>query len=59
MKRYTINIELYIYDEDDEKAKKQAQRVAKELNQKGDNNAKVVEIHHTPFGSLESRKIEL
>lgn len=57
MKRYTAVIELYVHAEDDEHAINKATKIAKELDEKKDNRAEVIELHHTPFGSLSKRTI--
>ncbi len=57
MKRYTATIQLYIYAEDDEGAVQEACKTAEKMDERNDNKAHVTELHHTPFGSLESREI--
>jgi hypothetical protein len=59
MKRYTTIVDFYIYAENDDEAKEEAKRFAKQIDTKMDNKCKVLELHYTPFGSIKNRKIEL
>jgi len=43
-KRYTVKLDAYLYAENDQEAK--------------DNNAQVIELKETPYGSLTSREVE-
>ena len=58
MKRYTVTMEFYIFEDGDDAAKNEAERIAARLRAKKDNQAKVHEIHETPLGSLKPRKIK-
>ena len=59
MKRYIVVIDAYVYAEDNKEAIQKAQALAKELDDKHDNKAKVIELHQNDFGSIQSHKISL
>lgn len=59
MKRYTVAIDLYIWADSDADVIEKAQAIAKELQAKEDNNAKVLDIYETPFGIFESRAVKI
>lgn len=56
-KRYILTLDLYLFAEDDESAKKQADLIAEELKKTEDNNASVVSLGEQPYGKLEYREI--
>ena len=57
MRRYTNKIEFYTYANSDAEAKDVSEGMAKLIRGLDDNEAKVVSLHETPFGSLESRDV--
>jgi len=50
-KRYSITINCYVWG-DEEQAKEQAEKIAKEINDKHDNNAVVVGVVKHEFGEF-------
>ena len=56
--RYTVTFSMYMFDKDDNSIKRQAEEFRLELDQKYDNQPRIVEIHETPFATLSSRKID-
>ena len=56
-KRYVAEIDLYIWANDDEDARMQAQNIAKEIDAKYDNRASVKSLGHQPSGSLDYSQI--
>ena len=58
-KRYIITIELYIYQEDDIKAIKEAESIAAQLRSKDDNRANVVGLVEQKIATIGNRKIDL
>ena len=46
MKRYAVTIDMYANSE------KEANQIAKEINDKYDNRAKVVSVKEAPFGKI-------
>ena len=58
-KRYVVVMDMYVYAADDQAAKKEAERLAKELDSKYDNRAQVTELGEQPFASMSFRKIDL
>jgi hypothetical protein len=59
MKRYVVEIDLYVYADNDEDAKAQAQEIADNLDLDSDNKADVKEISELSWGSMRPRKVEL
>ena len=57
MKRYIVVIDAYVYAEDNKEAIQKAQALAKELDDKHDNKAKVIELHQNDFGSIQSQLV--
>lgn len=51
-KRYIVTLDLYVYAENDNKAKKEAERYIQHIKEIDDNKAEVVSIHEAPFGAL-------
>lgn len=43
-KRYAVTIDFYVWSESDEEAKKEAERITKELDDKYDNMSAILEI---------------
>ena len=58
-KRYVVVMDMYVYAADDQAAKKEAERLAKELDDKYGNRAQVTELGEQPFASMSFRKIDL
>lgn len=59
-KRYTLNLDLFIYSKNDDEAIRIADQIKKILNDNDDCNAKILSIHETPFGIIgEARNIIL
>lgn len=57
-KRYTVTIDLYIYEKNDDDAKKEAQKIINVLNGRDDCKANVLSIHEAPFSTIgEARNI--
>lgn len=56
-KRYTVNLNAYLYAEDDEAAKIEAAKIAKFLRTYGDNRAQIIDLNENPYGSLNSRQV--
>ena len=57
-KRYTVTIDLYIYEKNDDDAKKEAQKIINVLNGRDDCRADVLSIFETPFASFEKREVK-
>ncbi len=57
-KRYTVKLDAYWYAENDEQAKIKAAKLAELLQNFEDNNAQVIELKETPYGSFTSREVE-
>lgn len=58
-KRYTVTLDVYVYAQDDEGAKKEAQFYKEHLQLVEDNKAEIVSIHETPFGTIgEAREVK-
>lgn len=55
-KRYSATIQFYVYAENDNKAKEEAEKIISELNRKYDNNSRVLTIYSNEFGSLETKR---
>lgn len=56
--RYTVKLDAYVYAENDEEAKAKATKLANFLQTLEDNNAQVIELTETPYGSLTSREVD-
>lgn len=56
-KRYTVTIDLYVHAEDDIDAQSEAMLLVAEMRAKFDNDADILSIHETPFGSMNSRLV--
>ena len=56
-KRYVLTVDLYIYEDDDEKAKETAKAYIETLQKKDDNQASIVSLHEQTWGTLTNRKI--
>jgi len=57
-KRYVVNLEMYMYDKDDESVIRQAQKLADALDAKYDNRCSVDTIVEQPFGTIGNRKVK-
>ena len=57
-KRYTVKLDAYLYAENDQEAKIKAAKLAELLQNFEDNNAQVIELKETPYGSFTSREVE-
>ena len=57
-KRYTVTLDLYVYEKDDKAAIKAANKLVKQLSKVEDNDASLVSIYETPFGTFENRRVE-
>ena len=58
-KRYTAIISVYVYAQNDEDAKKEAQKIVDKMGDIEDNYAGVESLQETPFAKMTSRKVEL
>ena len=58
-KRYTVKLDAYLYAENDQEAKIKAAKLAELLQNFEDNNAQVIELKETPYGSFTSREVEI
>jgi uncharacterized membrane-anchored protein len=58
-KRYTGTIDFYLLADSDEDAKRILNKICEKLRSEQDNQANPLELHETPFGTLNARKIEL
>jgi len=58
-KRYVAVIDFYVWAEDDEDAKQQAIQIAKDLADKEDNRAQLIQLASQPTGTLGNREIKL
>ena len=50
-KRYTIVMDMYVYANDDQHAIQIAEKIAQKERDQWDNQARVKEVHSTPFAS--------
>ena len=58
-KRYVVQIEMYVYADNDYMARKRSHNIRKELNNKYHNSCtNVTELGEQPFASLNYRKID-
>lgn len=57
MRRYALVIDMYLIEDNDVKAIKEAEKIAFELCEKYDNQAKIIMLDEVPFGKLTRRKI--
>ena len=57
-KRYVVTVELYMYDTDDKAVIKQAEKLAKDLQKKDDNQASIVGIVEQKVGTMGNRKVK-
>lgn len=55
--RYVVQIEMYMWDKDDKSVIKQAEKIAKQLQNKDDNQAEVISILSQEFGKIGNRKV--
>ena len=56
-KRYTVNLDAYLYAANDREAMAKAAKMAEFLHTLGDNQAQVLELNETPFASLSVRNV--
>jgi len=56
-KRYTVKLDAYLYARNDREAMVKAAKLADFLQTLEDNQAQVLELHETPFGSFNSREV--
>ena len=56
-KRYVVQVDCYVYAENDYMARKRAHKMAKSLDQYG-RNPKIIEIGEQPFASFGYRKLD-
>lgn len=55
MKRYAVTVDLYIYANNDNEARRKAKKFTEDVKfaiDKTENNARVVSIHDAPFAKL-------
>lgn len=57
--RHVATITVYTYGDDPKKALEEAENICDEINHKYDSQAKVEQLHEQPFGTLESKKIDI
>ena len=57
--RYVANMEFYVYANSDEEAKIKSQSMAKEMEMKLDNQAKITKIIKQSFGTLGNNPLDL
>ena len=57
MQRYTLNIEMFVYADNDKQAKQLSEKIILKEQKKYDNRCSVVELNELPFGSFVKRKI--
>lgn len=57
-KRYTATIDFYILAKSDQEAEFIVQAFCQSLRKEKDNQANLLELHETPFGTLAARKIK-
>ena len=57
--RYVVDMEFYVYANNDEEAKVKSQAMAKEMEMKLDNQAKIIKIAKQSFGTLGSNTLDL
>ena len=56
--RYTATIDFYVNAENEIDLIKKITKITGDLKLKYDNQAQLIELHETPFGSLMSKKID-
>ena len=59
MKRYTLEVDFYIFAESDKDAIKQAKEWKANMEKIHDNQPKILKLHETPFASFIARQIDL
>lgn len=57
--RYIVEVDMYVFAEDDEDAKRQAQDIAKRLREFDDNMAAVKGVKQMDFGAINYREVQL
>ena len=57
--RYGLNIDFYIYADNDEEAKQISEKICKEQRDKYDNQCRAIQLHKIPFASLDIVEIDL
>lgn len=57
LKRYVLTVDLYIYEDSDEKAKETANGYIDKLKEIEDNQASCISLSEQPWGELTNRKI--
>lgn len=55
--RYTVTLDSYLYARNDREAMVKAAKVAEFLRTLDDNQAQVLELHKTPFASLDCKLV--
>jgi len=58
VKRYVLTVDLYIYEDSDEKAMETANVYIEKLQETEDNQASIVSLNEQTWGELSNRKIE-
>lgn len=58
-KRYVVVVDMYVWNESDEGAKKQAKAITSQLSNREDCSANIIEIYEQPTGTIEKRKVIL
>jgi len=56
-KRYTVTLDAYLWARNDREAMVKAAKIAEFLQKLDDNQAKVLELHETPFTSMTAREV--
>lgn len=59
MKRYAATFDCYIYAENDEDAREQAQKISQLIRSHDDNMGRCFGLGEIPFGLITGRKIDL
>lgn len=57
--RYALNIDFYIYAENDDDARKLSEKICSEQRTKFDNHCRAIQLHKTPFASLDIEQVKL
>ena len=57
-KRYVVVMDMYVYAENDYMARKAAHKIADNLKNLRDNQARVTDIVEQPFASFTNRKLK-
>jgi hypothetical protein len=57
--RYAVTVDFYVYAENDANAFRTAKEMTEKIRAKDDNDASILELNCVPFGTRQSRRIDI